>query len=82
MSSPKIFTRCKTPPWPGKGEWVGVIIEGKSTARAGCPGCGAISTMSDHEIGDKGAVTPSVGCPNDCGYHEVGVILKDWPFIL
>ena len=65
-------------PWPGQGEYVRIIQDGKATARLGCPGCGTISPMSDHEIAADGSVTPSVGCPNDCGYHEVGVILEEW----
>lgn len=73
----RIFTRCETSPWPGRGEWVGSVVEQKRTARVGCPNCGVIGTLN-HEIDDEGRVTPSVGCPEDCGYHETGVILEGW----
>ncbi len=42
-----------------------------------CTDCGAIGTL-DHTISSEGLVTPSVVCPRDCGYHEVGVILSGW----
>jgi hypothetical protein len=87
MSDLKRFRKVDGP-WPGRGEYVRVVQDGKVTARAGCPGCGCISTMSDHTIDDQGRVAPSVGCassvggrpgpPVGCGYHEVGVVLEDW----
>ena len=78
MPSQTLIRKSDAVTWPDQGEWVPIWIEGKITARVGCPGCGTISAMSDHDIAADGSVTPSVGCPNDCGYHEVGVVFEDW----
>lgn len=34
-----------------------------------CPGCGK-SAYLDHEISEGGKVSPSVVCPDNCGFHE------------
>lgn len=31
----------------------------------------------DHEINEKGEVSPSVQCPK-CDFHESGLILEEW----
>lgn len=54
-----------------------VRVDGKSTARLGCPGCGLTALLDDHEIDHVGNVTPSVDCPS-CDYHETGVLLIGW----
>ena len=38
---------------------------------------GHSGTLTDHKIAEDGTVTPSVMCPEKCGWHEM-VILEDW----
>lgn len=65
--------------WPVGGYWRRIVVDGQVTARIGCPECHYVATLEDHEISDKGEVTPSVLCPNHgCRYHAVGVVLVDW----
>ncbi|KKN37823.1 hypothetical protein LCGC14_0759670 [marine sediment metagenome] len=78
MPSLTLLPRSKAVTWPDKGEWIKITHEGKVTARLACPGCGTISSMYEHDISPEGNVTPSVDCSNDCGYHEVGVVLAGW----
>ena len=37
-----------------------------------CPGCGILAAMTRHDIAADGAVTPSILCPESCGYHVHG----------
>lgn len=43
-----------------------------------CPGCGRSGHLGGHEIRPDGAVSPSVVCPFECGFHAF-VILDGWP---
>lgn len=61
-----------------KGEWRGGRCEdGHRTATVACPRCGRIASLSNHTIFSDGAVSPSLVCPRDCGFHEF-VQLADW----
>ena len=62
---------------PDQGMYLRAVLDGKATPVMCCPGCGVRSYMSDHEVAADGTVNPSVGCPEDCGYHEY-VTLVDW----
>lgn len=54
-----------------KGSWQGgITYAGIKTALISCPKCGQIASLSYHEIDDNGFVSPSVVCPNECGFHE------------
>lgn len=53
-----------------KGQWWGVQREGKRGATLICPGCAIHAGLMDHAISADGSVTPSVVCPEDCGFHE------------
>ncbi len=59
------------------GTWVGKKIPDYLTALIGCPKCGDAASLSQHIIAQDGLVTPSVVCPNGCGFHEY-VRLGDW----
>lgn len=61
-----------------KGVYRGGISEGKKTATMSCPDCGESASLSEHDIDEKGNVSPSVVCPNsDCNFHE-HIQLKDY----
>lgn len=58
-------------------EWTPVVLsDGTHTASIFCPGCKRKAVL-DHEIGARGAVTPSVVCPFGCGFHD-HVQLAGW----
>ena len=61
------------------GRWWPVHMQGLLIAYVSCPNCGRVGTLEppDHTIAPDGAVTPSLVCPYDCGYHEF-VRLEDW----
>lgn len=60
-----------------KGEWRGAAA-GDRSALVCCPGCGKISSLTDHTIDPDGSVYPSLVCPFDiCDFHEL-VKLADW----
>jgi hypothetical protein len=60
-----------------RSKWVRVVINGKTTARVVCPGCGMTFAL-DHDIASDGTVTPSMICPiKSCGFHEY-VKLEGW----
>lgn len=54
-------------------------MQGQLIASMSCPGCGRIGVLEppDHTIAPDGAVTPSLVCPYDCGFHE-HVRLEGW----
>lgn len=60
-----------------KGSWKEFDLETKPSATFKCPNCGAYGVLEDHEIGGDGSVTPSVVCPEDCGFHDY-VMLVGW----
>jgi uncharacterized Zn finger protein len=62
------------PKGSGRGTWRSV--RAGSSVRLTCPACGFDAEL-DHEIARDGTVTPSVECPNSCGFHE-HIKLKDW----
>jgi len=39
---------------------------------------GHVATLSNHHIGSDGTVTPSVQCPQGCGFHEENLRLESW----
>lgn len=41
-----------------------------------CP-CGRMALLADHEVHADGHVTPSVVCPEACGWHD-HIRLLDW----
>ena len=60
--------------WPAKQPGGGYEIQFT------CPECG-LAAYLDHEIAPTGAVSPSVGCPNEgkgCSFHQ-NVVLEGWP---
>lgn len=59
------------------GTWVSEKWPHLQTALVGCPKCGEAGSLAQHKIADDGMVTPSVVCPNDCGFHEY-VKLDGW----
>ena len=63
--------------WPKPGQYRRVVSDGQVTARLCCPKC-HYQAVLDHEIDAEGRVTPSVECPDGCGYHETGVVLEGW----
>lgn len=44
-------------------------VRGWASARLTCPKCGFDAEL-DHNIANDGRVTPSVLCPQGCGFHE------------
>jgi hypothetical protein len=72
-----VFTRAA--PGPSKpGTWRPLKDGTRLSASISCPRCGALGTLLDHEIHDKGIVTPSIVCPDDeCGFHEMAK-LEGW----
>ena len=60
------------------GKWKGGTTKGRKTALITCPRCGAIFSISRHEIAPSmGKVFPSVVCPFRCGFHD-HVRLEGW----
>jgi DNA-directed RNA polymerase subunit RPC12/RpoP len=52
--------------------WVHPVFPGpvfKDTVALACPTCGRAFCLADHVIGPDGAVSPSVVCPYNCGFH-------------
>lgn len=48
------------------------------TASIGCPDCGLVFSLSQHQIVHSGAVHPSVRCPyRGCFFHE-WITLEGW----
>ncbi|GAF75621.1 unnamed protein product [marine sediment metagenome] len=67
----RIFTKGRE-----KGQWWGLDWGTKRTATIVCPDCGFTAVVR-HDIADDGTVTPSVVCPEDCGFHEM-IKLEGW----
>lgn len=70
------------PKWPHKaplapGHWRPIKRDGKPLVKVACPSCGAEGDLSEHKINANGGVTPSLICPNDCGFHAQ-VVLGSW----
>lgn len=65
--------------WPGAGEWKPAALgNGDRTALVGCPACGQVGSLSQHDIGPDGEVNPSLVCPADgCDFHE-HIELEGW----
>lgn len=42
-----------------------------------CPQCGRVFHLDEHTIASRGAVSPSVVCPFECGFH-VTAALEEW----
>lgn len=42
-----------------------------------CPICKSIFGVAAHQVGKDGKVTPSIVCPNCCGFHS-WVTFNDW----
>jgi len=60
------------------GTWSKHEVDGKDVTVMSCPKCGKLGGLGDHEIDDKGRVTPSVVCPEStCGFHDM-VKLLGW----
>lgn len=61
------------------GRWWPVRTQGHLIAGMSCPECGRTGVLEppDHTIAADGAVTPSVVCPYECGFHE-HVRLEGW----
>lgn len=62
------------------GTWKGLQTERGRKASFTCPNCGELGSLSDHDINDKGIVTPSVVCSYECGFHEM-IRLEGWETI-
>lgn len=70
--------------WKAKGAWARRVVEEPegsgtklATAAVSCPVCGEVASLRGHAIGAGGYVTPSLVCPNDCGFHDF-VQLAQW----
>ena len=50
---------------PTKGTWT--IFAGKYV-KVSCPECGAFGSL-DHTVADDGTLSPSLVCPDECGFH-------------
>lgn len=61
------------------GSWWGYDApNGRFVVHVTCPQCGRRAGL-DHEVNEKGLVSPSLACPFDgCGFHGY-VLLQDWP---
>lgn len=57
------------------GTWKALETQGGKSATFACPDCGLVGLLTDHEIGEDGAVNPSVAC--ECGFHE-WIKLEGW----
>lgn len=79
MASERWKLRRATGDWAGAGEWKGLRTEsGDRTASVGCPKCGGLASLRDHNIDAGGIVTPSLVCPYEgCDFHE-WVRLQGW----
>ena len=47
-----------------------------------CPACGGLMSLENHEIDEKGIVSPSVVAPNEsacsvCHFHDF-LVLENW----
>ncbi len=51
------------------GSWRTWDHNGKNRVLISCPGCGTEAGI-DHDVADDGIMTPSLVCPNNCGFHE------------
>ncbi len=60
----------------GKGKWGLQILDGKPVHTFTCP-CGILGYLENHAIDARGYVTPSVVCPENCGFHEF-IQLEGW----
>jgi hypothetical protein len=61
-----------------KGTWWPLGHNNGRSASFCCPSCGLMGVLTEHEIGDRGSVTPSVVCPaDDCDFHDY-ICLEDW----
>ena len=58
-----------------KGCWERAKGAKYDTAMISCPKCGKIASLTSHTIADDGAVTPSLVCPHDCGFHDHAKLL-------
>ena len=68
--------------WPSPGSWTFVRSSAEHrpagpTARVSCAKYGAMASLADHSIDAEGKVTPSLVCPDECGWH-VDVVLDGW----
>lgn len=59
------------------GTWKELLCPDRVSATITCPHCGAYGSIDEHFISNIGEVTPSVICPNECGFHDV-VVLEGW----
>lgn len=59
------------------GSWKLIMQDSRMVVRVACPGCGVKGTLLDHEIAPDGTVSPSLLCPDACGFHEE-VQLEGW----
>lgn len=64
------------------GTWKALLLPlGRKYVRSAtvtCPECGKVASLSDHQIGDDGTVSPSLLCPyDDCNFLEY-VQLEGW----
>lgn len=61
-----------------RGEYRRIRMDGKITAKLGCPLCGVTGYLDQHEIARNGTVSPSVQCTNGgCSFHDE-VVLEGW----
>ena len=60
------------------GNWCFVQYDGRKTIKVSCPTCGTSANLAGtHEVDELGNVSPSLICPDECGFHE-WVILEGW----
>ncbi len=57
-------------------QWKRIYRDGKPVIKMACPNCGQWAYLDDHEIDFDGLITPSVICPNACGFHEMVKLLN------
>lgn len=60
------------------GHWRKIRLDGRFTAKIGCPECGVTGNLAEHVIASDGTVRPSVECPNaSCSFHAT-IRLDAW----
>ncbi len=58
------------------GHWRSTKRDGAAIMKIACSLCGVEGDLSEHSVNENGGVTPSVICPNDCGFHGLAVLVN------
>ncbi len=79
VTIPKLNRATDGNPFTAPGPWWTVLQDGpRRSATVRCPKCETRQTLTEHEIGDDGRVTPSLQCASEgCDYHVMAT-LEGW----